>query len=275
MLSCLSGSRKTGEKGNLFFSLLRATTLSLSFSFFSFYESPHFLALHSFFLLYRAREGVWTHTLSLSILLSLLARSLPLCHSPSPPSLTFLSLSLFLSLLTHSVARLIVRSLSLMYEKQHSDNVSWSTKGIPRIGRCNETGNATPVYHGVDWVPTSAGQILIVAFSGAQALIELRLLGMGRYVSKRGVDPLLSTDRLFIAGWATKTPIPITLYILPIFFAYPSPSFFFFFLFSFFSFFLSLFSKGKIKGQSSVHLYGSIFDTRVPRIASNVIVVTL
>lgn len=110
-------------------------------------------------------------------------------------------------------------------------------------------GNTTPVYHGVDWVPTSAGQILIVAFSGAQALIELRLLGMGRYVSKRGVDPLLSTDRLFIAGWATKTPIPITLYILPIFSAYSSLSFFFFFLFSTFFFFLFFFRKTRSKDK--------------------------
>lgn len=133
----------------------------------------------------------------------------------------------------------------------------------------------------MDWVPTSAGQILIVAFSGAQALIELRLLGMGRYVSKRGVDPLLSTDRLFIAGWATKTPIPITLYILPIYSAHPllHPLFPFFFLFSLlFSLLFSslcLFERQDRRAKFAPLGMARYSTPRIPRIASNVIVVTL
>ena len=104
MLSCLSGSRETGEKGNLFLSLslslFDALSLFLSLSLFLFFLRISALSRTPLFFpsVSRARGSVNTHSLSFSLSLypSILAPSLSPSLSSTLRPLSFLSLSLSL-----------------------------------------------------------------------------------------------------------------------------------------------------------------------------------
>ena len=150
-LSCLS-LQKAGEgRKSCSFSQWRAIFLSLSFSFFpEFSTSRTPLSFVSRLARWcRARQGMITLSPSLSFSFYPYIHTYIHTHThtpslPLPPSLSLsFSLSLSLSL---SLSRLIVRSLSLIWEKQHSDNVVHERAQGKE--KSNETRNATPVPRG-------------------------------------------------------------------------------------------------------------------------------